>query len=886
MDTDYRAILTEEVALEGLDGITLQALWVRLENRVNFKMRLDEKSREFLWSCLLSIPDLEFYKLETPRGILTAKQPIQIDPDSGVTVDFDVGEDLYPIKIIKTEGSVIGSCSTYYSRQCVTMEIKPNDDSQARPTVKEAEERYGNSLVIVGSQEQRLTALCGEELDPSSLYNMADIGFCVLERIGRSRRAGELSVGESSLQVFNIQPKSMFYHSLRLIKLGILKKQSITVYNKKGQNSLRRLFHLSRFYHQYQSKYTILSNLVVNYLNDQPMKRQEITKTRQDCGIDQKSFKKLYQSYHKRFHVFTIPYNEMYPDSPESNWYTRNADLKMVRVIEVLEEESDEEEDEDGKIEDIDQDETYFPQVYEKSIVRQAMDCMEAAGAEGVSQGQMMKRLSMDNLETRMILRTLGRRGVVTSLMTESGKQKKKVMVSRSFVGGNKFITQINQEKEKLKQSLQDINKQVKEDPEKSVGEIKTEMEDKASKKKDKEKTPKKSEKEKIDEEVQGLVLNMNTQNRNFRTDIKATCRQMKRINYILDFIRENKIIDGIFPIVKMIRDNERSENLEFIVDKKSVIRLLSVLTKEQKVNAVNTVLVDGNKEKKMQMWMSKEVEPTDPLVTSLIDQANMKFQAVNREQVAKKNPKSRDLPEVPETAKEGIYQIMSHRSKLKAEDMIYDVAYSKHYDFRPKFSRAQILHNLLWYLVYDYPNTAVCPSNADLANDPGATPMKAEISNPDSSVEGDQDDIVTLINEIPEPPVYKDEMSWKRYLSPLPKHKGYGEGWFLASDVLLKLPLVIFCNILYIPYRIRGLKELLDDPEKCFYPVISLPTPLTQQLLYARKYIFSFYANCVNLNNMGLVTMGPQILKEKDKIFIYLHKRASLLDTKSSEPG
>lgn len=36
----------------------------------------------------------------------------------------------------------------------------------------------------------------------------------------------------------------------------------------------------------------------------------------------------------------------------------------------------------------------------------------------------------------------------------------------------------------------------------------------------------------------------------------------------------------------------------------------------------------------------------------------------------------------------------------------------------------------------------------------------------------------------------------------------GYDEGWFLASDILLKLPLVIFCNVIYIPYRVRQLRQ------------------------------------------------------------------------------
>lgn len=47
-----------------------------------------------------------------------------------------------------------------------------------------------------------------------------------------------------------------------------------------------------------------------------------------------------------------------------------------------------------------------------------------------------------------------------------------------------------------------------------------------------------------------------------------------------------------------------------------------------------------------LQMLLSKEVEPTDQLVKSLIDQAHMKFQAINKEQLAKKNARTRGIPE------------------------------------------------------------------------------------------------------------------------------------------------------------------------------------------------------------------------------------------------
>ena len=31
----------------------------------------------------------------------------------------------------------------------------------------------------------------------------------------------------------------------------------------------------------------------------------------------------------------------------------------------------------------------------------------------------------------------------------------------------------------------------------------------------------------------------------------------------------------------------------------------------------------------------------------------------------------------------------------------------------------------------------------------------------------------MALIEKIPKPPMYKDEFSWKRFLPPLPRHKG-----------------------------------------------------------------------------------------------------------------
>ncbi|XP_056009537.1 uncharacterized protein LOC125678956 [Ostrea edulis] len=233
-------------------------------------------------------------------------------------------EDLYPIKIVNAEGPVIGSCSTYLSRQCITPEIRAND-SQTRLILKEVDEKVlvGGIRVVFNKvwEESGDCGVPGPEVY-SSLWGGTEPQQSLEPIRGQLLYTGKnRQITKSRGAVYWLRPSPCFTTRCNSSNWGLLKK-SITVYNKKEQNSLRRLFHLTRFYQHFQSKYPILTNTVANYLNNQPMKRQEISKTRQECGIDQKSFKKLYQCS-KRFRVVALPYNEVYPDSSEREWYTQ-----------------------------------------------------------------------------------------------------------------------------------------------------------------------------------------------------------------------------------------------------------------------------------------------------------------------------------------------------------------------------------------------------------------------------------------------------------------------------------------------------------------------------------------------------------------------------------
>ena len=50
---------------------------------------------------------------------------------------------------------------------------------------------------------------------------------------------------------------------------------------------------------------------------------------------------------------------------------------------------------------------------------------------------------------------------------------------------------------------------------------------------------------------------------------------------------------------------------------------------------------------------------------------------------------------------------------------------------------------------------------------------------------------------------VYKDEMSWRRFVPPLPKHKGFGDGWCLIADALLNIPICMLVEIIRINFRV-----------------------------------------------------------------------------------
>ena len=219
------SVCLEEIALEGLDGITIPTLWRRIDSAtIALCSTVDENYKEFLWRCISSCQDIEVYLLEKPRAEIK-----------------DLGNDLevYPYHCVN-EAGIRGSCATYKTRSLLDV---------SNISLHTAVERYGNRLVLVASQLLRNKVLLGPEFDIS--IKIPESNYCLLEMIGRARKLGRLhsSLGLQAM----LDSRSLFAQVKTLLQLKLITKQSVTTPAKR--NCSTSIIYLTRYHteHSYDS---------------------------------------------------------------------------------------------------------------------------------------------------------------------------------------------------------------------------------------------------------------------------------------------------------------------------------------------------------------------------------------------------------------------------------------------------------------------------------------------------------------------------------------------------------------------------------------------------------------------------------------------------------
>ncbi|XP_010151813.1 PREDICTED: general transcription factor 3C polypeptide 1, partial [Eurypyga helias] len=397
------------------------------------------------------------------------------------------------------------------------------------------------------------------------------------------------------------------------------------------------------------------------------------------------------------------------------------------------------------------------------------------------------------------------------------------------------------------------------------------------------------------------------------------TYRLLKRRNLIVEAVRNLRLIESLFTLQKMVMDQEKQEGVSTKCCKKSIVRLVQKLAREGLLRLYRTTVIQDGISKKVEFVVHPSVSPNDPLVKSAIEQVRFRISnssTANRIKVPQ-TPTSQDHAEeenlgqeaVPDSGETQESSCKADNNRARKTDEKMGITQLKNYHpvtvpglgrslgFLPKMPRLRMVHMFLWYLIYGHPlngtqqkggsngekkgskqgldvNTAVLEPQAD-----GTLEIMTTVVNPEIPA---QETEVDLSNQT----VYVDDVSWMRFVPPLPVHREFGFGWALVSDILLCLPLSLFVQIVQVSYKVDGLEDFLNDPLKKHTLIRSLPRSVRQQLLYKRRYIFSVVENLQRLCYMGLIQFGPtEKFQDKDQVFVYMKRNAVIVDTTICDP-
>ncbi|GAB6028146.1 hypothetical protein CHUAL_002359 [Chamberlinius hualienensis] len=903
---DYEAVVEDEVALEGLDGITLSALWTRLLNRPNFNMTLDNDVKKYFWNICVRHSGFQFYELPEPRLPLVVITRPQDDDDEDAINDIDETVlNIYPFCEIN-EPNVFGSCSTFYSRVNITNEVKGIGTNSHPLSFEEVDSRWGNKLVILASTDLRRKALLGDEIDP--LWQCFGLNYILLERIGRSRYQGEFTCGRNSLADLNSCAKSLFYYRITLLNKGIINKQFRYYKNKDGLLRCVLLLHLSRFYVEHKPRMVKLTEEICKFLLDKPGRMDTMSNIMNSLGpMKRETFKKCLK---KIADIKTMSYEDLLETTGRTskevpsnknvnvavlfdNITLENLDLILEgnMIKEAVDEESL---DEMGNC--FNKKNVYSfgvpdfsNQIIDKSILRQAYELFNQLGTKGASVLYLGHLFGVPRLESRMICNNLQRLKLVAITRRDVGRQRVSVYVAKNYVTDSrqeiykeckKLLVHLSNEevivtpkkmsdenmlKNKLKELIKANERKDKsilkpEKPNESMGNKVEENDENISEKDAKQNIDRTNKDDEFSTYLKFtnstpiledilLLLNNNT-----RSTSSITVKTLKRINIILQAVRKAKMIDSHVTLYKLIV-NEEAESQDALgkMALKSFQRLLGRLNYEGYIKIVYEVIKCGDREKQIYLICDSSLNSSDPMILSALEQAKLKFLAAPNVVIVE----TKGLDDIHSS----IAQLRNlHKKGKDNQTRNYDPSLGRFYGYEPKFIRCRLLHEFLFYLTFGYEG-------------------KNDVNFLDETFDCDT-------SNLPKMYYYNSEPSWKMFVAPLPEHYGWGQGWCLMSDVLLRLPLSLLIRIVCYNFKIVGIEEYVDHPIKKHIPICYLPLELRNQLLFSRKYIHSTYECAQKLYYMGLLSFGPSEHKSKDMVFLYVHRKSRVVDTTSSQGG
>lgn len=285
----------------------------------------------------------------------------------------------------------------------------------------------------------------------------------------------------------------------------------------------------------------------------------------------------------------------------------------------------------------------------------------------------------------------------------------------------------------------------------------------------------------------------------------------------IIEAVKEHQVIDDMTKLMKMICEEENKEDYDVKIDKKSLVRLLQKLAKDNLVKNIKLTLSANGREKNLTFICDPNIDINHTVIKSAVEQAKLKFCLLGSQKSKISTKKTTDKQQNKQDKSDSKERSQESGKTSSSVNYKYDAKAGKRYGLSPKFIRMQTMHVLLFYLVYDHPGV---PQVSQCEQ------VKILRSNGYDI----DDDLVQEFSTI-----YNTEVTWKMFVPPLPKHGGWPEGWALFCDVLLGLPLSIFVKVHNISFAIPELEHYLNHPIRKHYLVKDLPVRPVRGILNSR---------------------------------------------------
>ncbi|KAJ6221602.1 hypothetical protein RDWZM_000147 [Blomia tropicalis] len=236
--------IRDEIALEGLDGITFESLWIRLierkrflnfeTNQSNIEYQIDEKFMNYVYRIVTkdaSNGKVDFFKLPKPRAKLVIFNRCESFNEETGTLMYDeqqVPEDIYSPLVCVDDDKIRGSCLNYKTRINVTKSVLELDSF-----VKFKNKFNEAQVVIVANQETRAYSILGPIYCNAYLEFKSET-YCILEYIARKRHYGYLNSKVEGMRFKDSRARnSFYYYRYQLLKMKIVVQFPVYFYDFK-----------------------------------------------------------------------------------------------------------------------------------------------------------------------------------------------------------------------------------------------------------------------------------------------------------------------------------------------------------------------------------------------------------------------------------------------------------------------------------------------------------------------------------------------------------------------------------------------------------------------------------------------------------------------------